>query len=167
MSSTLNVPIHHARSLQSNLDAIRGETSALKACGLLTVSADDLLDGGGTVHQWIADLERALQAASDGLPTGLSDGMVALPQRDIGIMQHIVYGMSAVLVWTEELHRSGRVSTALCGEALSAWAAFESACGMGGRTSGALGRPVVTPVEMADAPTIVVSMPDVLEVSAA
>ena len=130
MRSPIEVPAAHAASLRTTLDAVRGETEVLKAAGLLSVSADDLLDGGGTVNGWIADLSDAVDNATT--PT------VALPLRDPGMLQHIVYGMSSVLVWANELRREGRTATTIPVEAVAAWSAIERAAGLGGRTAVAL-----------------------------
>lgn len=137
MASPISVPVQHADSLRRTVDAVRGETYALKAAGLLAVSADDLLDGGGETNLWLADLEHVTDtAAMDGLRHGAE---VTLPLRDPGVLQQVVYGLSAVLVWAHELHAEGRVATTIPMEALTAWAEVERRAGLGGRTAAAMG----------------------------
>lgn len=131
--STPLIRIHaqHARSLVDTIDAIRGETHMLKAAGLLGVCADDLLDGGGTVNAWIASLETALVRSTGPL--------ITLPPAEAWALQHVVYSLSAVLVWAHEMRRDGRIATVVASEALTAWAEVERTAGLGGRTSTALG----------------------------
>lgn len=131
MSFAIEVPAHHAYSLQLTLDALIGETAALKEAGLLAVTAGELIDGGGSVNEWLADLEICVDAA-----IGQS---VVMPVRDASTLQHIVYGLSAVLVWADGMRRDGRLLTTLSIEALAAWGEVEKVVGLGGRTSGGIG----------------------------
>lgn len=132
MPTTIPVPTAQATCLHETLDAVRGETQVLKTAGLLSVSADDLLDGGGTgLGDWMGDLAVAVEDASGAT--------VLLPVRDPGMLQHIVYGMSAVLVWANELRTEGRLATTIPTEAVAAWSEIERVAGLGGRTAMAMG----------------------------
>lgn len=132
MHTTIQVSRTHADVLRGTLDAIRGETHALKAAGLLDVCADELFTGAGTVHAWIGDLATAIATASGDV--------VTLPVREVGTLQHLVYSLSAVLVWADELRCEGRMASVIPAEAMIAWNEIERVAGLGGRTSLGLGR---------------------------
>lgn len=116
------IPRPSAEALSRCLDAVRVETAALVAAGLLAVSADDLIGGATDVREWLADLDGAIRASrttSVPLPTGREGGL-----------QQVVYTLSAVLVWAAELRDEGRVVSRVGDDALAAWAAVEEAAGL-------------------------------------
>lgn len=141
MSFLEKAPATTARSLCSTIDALRGETGMLRATGALAIDVDDLLDGGGAVQRWLADLATAA-AMSD-------QRHLDLPDRDPGVLQQVVYSISAVLVWAHELWLDGRIATTVPMEALHAWDLVERAAGLGGRTAAAIGAPTTGPMRVA------------------
>lgn len=149
VSKPVEIPRTHVEMLCSAIDAVRGETAMLKVAGLLHVSADDLLDGGAVVHRWLADLCTAAEEASAD--------RVRLPVRDAGELQQIVYGLSPVLVWADELRREGRLVTRLPIEALAAWSEVERIAGLGGRTATAIGMDPVHPYRELSLPDVAVA----------
>lgn len=135
MSMLETVPTTTVESLCATIDALRGETGMLKATGGLAVDVDDLLDGGGVTQRWLA--EAATQAA-------MTDARhVRLPGWEPGMLQQVVYTLSAVLVWAHEMWKEGRIATCVPMEALHAWDMVERSAGLGGRTSAAIGRPTM------------------------
>lgn len=146
VSKPAEIPRTHAEILCSALDAVRGETAMLKVAGLLHVSADDLLDGGAIVHRWLADLATSVKEARGD--------RVRLPVRDAGELQQVVYGLSPVLVWADELRRDGRLATRLPFEALAAWAEVERIAGLGGRTAKAVGMDPAHPYREVSLPEV-------------
>lgn len=112
------------------VDALRGETAALHAADLLGVTVDDLLDAAEGTQAWLADLAAAVEHTA---------GDPVLPQREPWSQVHVVYAVSAVLVWAERLREEGRLATRLSIDALAAWERVEHLAGVGGRTAGAFG----------------------------
>ncbi len=122
-----------ADALCDALSELRGETLARCVAGRLSVCADDLLGAAGSVECWLADLETQLAAAEGET--------VDLPDREAWELRHVVYTVSAVLVWADCLRREGTLHTALPADALRAWAQVESEAGMPGRTERAMQLP--------------------------
>ncbi|CAN5212049.1 hypothetical protein BH23ACT9_BH23ACT9_11520 [soil metagenome] len=130
MSHPVRIPAAHAAALVRTLDAIRAETAGLVDDSQLSVSADDLLDGAAEVAAWLADLDAAVCRSTSAA--------VAVPRRDPGTLQHIVFTVSAIMVWAEELACERITMTGVSAEAMVAWRLVERAAGLEGRTSGAL-----------------------------
>lgn len=127
----LILPADGVLALCRGIQEIRAETTDEVLDGSLGVSADDLMPQAGQIDQWLTDITRLAMAAEGGV--------VITPTLPNGDLRHIVYTISAILVWSDELRRDHRLMTTIPPLALSVWTEIEGYAGMPGRTIAALG----------------------------
>jgi hypothetical protein len=131
LMSDLILPAEGVLALCRGIQEIREETANAVLDGSLGVSADDLMPQAGQVDVWLTDITRLAMAAEGGV--------VVTPTLPNGELRHIVYTISAILVWADELRRDHRLMTTIPPLALSVWTEIEAYAGMPGRTVAALG----------------------------
>ncbi|WP_370323868.1 hypothetical protein [Euzebya sp.] len=151
--SSPTIPLVGAVSLCATIEAIRAETAAAHQMGVLSVDADELLAAAGASLGWLAALRASADVADDLAVSAAGVPEVALPDVADWELGGVVYGISAVLVWADDLRREGLLSTDLPASALAAWDVVEGLAGQPGRTAAVLAlapsdeRVVVLPAE--------------------